>query len=148
MAVARPVDSFGSDQQLAIARMKIYYDSNRRTPPKIEAGHLVYVKLAKPGHPGYHLNNQTKLSHRRCGPFTVEAKINDLRYRVRLPDYLQWKPEFSIEHLEPAVPGTRTPEPLGPLNQDRYIIESILDTRQHDGQRQYQVQWLGYPEPT
>lgn len=77
----------------------------------MERGVLVYVTLAKAGEQGYHLQGQSKLSNRRTGSFTIEKKTNPLQYKLQLPDYLEWKDEFSIEHLEPAVKDARQPEP-------------------------------------
>lgn len=135
--------------QLAIARMKRYYDDKHQHPPELREGDLVYVRLAKPGHDGYHLHSQTKLSHRRTGPFPVLRKINSLRYKIELPNYLRWHLEISIEHLEPVPSGTRNALPPGPLRTatgEKYIIERIVDMRGHrEGRRQFKVRWLGYP---
>ncbi|OAA62369.1 Ribonuclease H-like protein [Cordyceps fumosorosea ARSEF 2679] len=146
-------EDFGSSQkarfadawdaaQLAVARTKIYYDAKHRTPPALDVGDLVYVKLAKPGADGYHLNHQTKLSHRRAGPFPITKRISALRLELGLPSYLNWRPEFSIEHLEP-VPAL----PPGPLKgTDKYIIEKIIAHRRVGRKRQYLVKWLDYDE--
>src|SRR5205809_185780 len=98
--------------------MKTYYDKKRSPPPGIAEGDLVWVKLAKPGQDGYHLANQTKLSHRKTGPFPVEKVIKPgRRFLVKLPPYLKWRPEISIANIEPVVPDPfdRDAEPPGPL---------------------------------
>lgn len=135
--------------QLATARMKISYDNRRVSPPGLHKDDLVYVKLAKRGQDGYHLDNQTKLSHRKVGPFPILEKISDLRYKIALPSYLKWRPEMSIEHLEPVVAGTRVALPPGGLHQEgteKFIIDRILDVRGRRGHRQFKVRWLGYSE--
>lgn len=111
--------------------MKAYFDDRHKLPPALQVGDFVYIKLAKKSNSGYHLNNQSKLSHRRVGPFQVKKCINALRSEIDLPYYLKWNPEISIEHLEPVYPGTREGEPPGPLIQasstdnDKYIIEQV-----------------------
>ncbi|TQW04488.1 retrotransposable element [Cordyceps javanica] len=138
--------------QLSVARTKIYYDSKHTTPPKLRLGDLVYVKLAKPGADGYHLNHQTKLSHRRAGPFPITKCISALRFELGLPSYLNWRPEFSIEHLEPVPAGTRTALPPGPVKStddkdtDKYVIEKILAHRTVNRKQQYKIRWMNYDE--
>lgn len=76
--------------KLAEARIKIYYDQRHITPPEInDVKDLVYMKLAKPAEDGYHYNNQSKISHRRAGLFTVLEKISKLRYQLDLPPWLK-----------------------------------------------------------
>lgn len=74
--------------QIAKARMKIYYDDRHRKPPELQAGDYVFVKLAKPGKRGYHLNNQTKLSFPRVGPFKILERLSSLHFRIDLPKWL------------------------------------------------------------
>ncbi|PFH62963.1 hypothetical protein XA68_10714 [Ophiocordyceps unilateralis] len=135
--------------QIAVARMKAYYDERHETPPDIQPGDFAYVKLAKLGDDGYHLDSQTKLAHRRAGPFRILERISPLRFRLELPSHLRWKPEFSIEYLEPVPPSTREPLPPGPLRIDeidKFIIDRILATRTRQGRREFRVSWMGYPE--
>ena len=140
--------------QLSLARMKAYFDERRTAPPDIAEGDLVWVRLAKPGHDGYHLSNQTKLSHRKVGPFPVTKVIRPKkRFLVALPPYLKWRPEISVDNLEPVTPDPfdREPEGPGPLRragQDKYIIEAILADEMHEDGLKYQVRWLGYRDPT
>ncbi|KAF2963381.1 hypothetical protein GQX73_g10196 [Xylaria multiplex] len=144
---------------LAQARMKLYYDSLHRNLPTLAEGDMVYVRLSKPGHPGYHLNNQTKLSFRKVGPFPVEKVINPRRYRIMLPPWLKWEKDMSIENLIPAHTdkfARPLPEPGG-ITQDgteKYIVENIED---HAKMRKpgddttriyYKVKWMGYDDRT
>jgi hypothetical protein len=46
--------------------MKIYYDANHM-PPKF--GELAYLRISKKHEKGYYLQNQTKLSFNKIGPF-------------------------------------------------------------------------------
>ena len=144
---------------LAQAKMKIYYDRRHRDPPALRKDDLVYIKLSKPGHTGYHLNNQTKLSFRKVGPFPVEEVLSKLRYKIKLPPYLQWRPEISIENLIPAradLFNRPAPEPGGIIRdgQEKFIIESIQDhaMMKKPGDRterlHYKIKWLQYDECT
>lgn len=53
---SNPARSMGSLPNLA-DEMKIYDDDNHRSPPKIEKGDFVYMKLVKKGNPTYHLDS-------------------------------------------------------------------------------------------
>ncbi|KAJ6787934.1 hypothetical protein PWT90_03751 [Aphanocladium album] len=135
--------------QLATAHMKILYDARHDAPSHVKEGDIIYVKLAKPRQDGYHLQNQTKLSHRRARPFRVETVISPLRLRLALPDHMTWRPEISIEHLEPAHPDTRLPLSPGPIHRegvDKFIIEKILGKRRRRGRKEFLVRWLGYSQ--
>lgn len=145
--------------QVAQAKMKAYYDDRHRRPPALDKDDFVYVKLAKPGHRGYHLNHQTKLSFRHAGPYRVVEKISPLRYRLELPDWLRWSREISIEHLHPASPeqALKTPPSPGPLtidDKEKFIVDSILshgmlekpgDKTKH---LYYEVKWMNYEGAT
>jgi hypothetical protein len=142
--------------KLAQARMKLYYDKDH-LPPKF--GDRAYLRLSKKSERGYHLQNQTKLSFTRAGPFDIVRAHRPLAFELRQPDWLRIHPVISVEHLEPAPvdPFNRPqPEP-GPIHVDgeeRYIIEDILDceTRRAPGrkgrQTWYKVKWLGYDATT
>lgn len=149
----------GEAVQIAQARMKIYYDAKHTKPPSLDVGDYVYVRLAKPGHRGYHLNHQTKLTFRKTGPFRIAQKISPLKYKIELPSWLTWHPEMSIEHLVPASKEQAAaiqPSP-GALTIDdnkKYIIEAIVDhgllkKRRSDRQvLHYEVKWMGYDGTT
>ncbi len=71
--------------QLIQTHMKAYYDTKRYPPPQLKAEDLVYLKLAKPGHLDYYLDNQTKLSHIKVGPFKIVNKFNKFIYHLQFP---------------------------------------------------------------
>jgi hypothetical protein len=144
---------------LTQTRMKAYFDDKHRKPPRMQPGDLVYIKLAKPGKDGYHLNNQTKLSFRRVGPYPIAERISDLRYRVKLPPWLKWHPEISVEHLVPAFPDklSRPPPGQGPLvrdGQEKWIIEDVVEHAvmkkppEKEPQTYYRIKWMGYNSTT
>jgi hypothetical protein len=90
---------------LAQAKTKLLYDS-KYTVPVFNTG-WAYLKLAKTGDTGYHLQNQTKLSARKIGPFLI-LEVNPLLCKLDLPDWLGGPcgiyPVISVQYLEPAKP--------------------------------------------
>jgi hypothetical protein len=140
---------------LAQARMKAIYDEKRK-PVEIHVEDEVYLKLAKGVDNGYKLlDNFTKFSFNKMGPYKVAKVISPLSFELELPSWLSIHPVISIEHLEPknADPYKRKhPEP-GPIlvdGEEKYIIEEITDKemRSVPGQRRrqafYQVRYMGY----
>lgn len=116
---------------LAQARMKISYDEKRKLI-NLQPGDQVYLKLAKSTEEGYYiLNNFTKLSFIKEGPFKILRKITSLSYELKLPDWLYIHPVVTIDHLKPVSkdPYKRSVPPPGPIHDEegnkRYIIEKI-----------------------
>lgn len=145
--------------RLAQAKMKLSYDS-KHTVPVFNTG-WAYLKLAKKGDTGYHLQNQTKLSARKIGPFPV-LEVNPLSCKLDLPDWLGGPngihPVISVEHLEPAKPDLyqrKQPE-SGPIIIDgvqKFIIDKIInrEVRSTPGKPReifYEVRWLNYEDTT
>jgi hypothetical protein len=119
--------------------MKIYYDEQHSV---LHFDDYAYLRLSKKNEKGYRLENQTKLSFNKIGPFRVLRPYGNLAYEIELPDWLKgMHPVISVEHLEPAPPDPyhrRRPDP-GPVHVDgeeRYIIDKILshETRRVPGQ--------------
>lgn len=128
---------------MAEARMKTYCNAKRIVAPLLERDDLVYVKLAKLGYDWYHFNNQTELGHRRAEPSRVVEKISDMKYRIELPTWLKWKPESSIENLEPVFVDSRPEKLPGPIDErERYIIKAIVDHRRKNGKMEYKSKWM------
>jgi hypothetical protein len=71
--------------KLAQAKMKLWYDDKNKKP-QFTTG-WAYIRLAKPGSRGYHLQNQTKLSHNKTGPYRI-LEVNPLSCKIELPDWL------------------------------------------------------------
>jgi hypothetical protein len=96
------------------------------------------VKL---GAHGYHLQNQTKLSYTKTGPYWI-LQVNPLSCKIELPDWLSIHPVISVEHLEPALaPNTdqydRSQPAPGPLTIDsveKFVIDRIVCTETRNGQ--------------
>ena len=106
------------------------------------------------------MQNQTKLSYNKEGPFPIIRRHGKLAYEIKLPDYLKKiHPIISIEHLEPAPqdPYNRDETEPGPIMVDgeaRYIIEKILarGMRVPQGTNKqephYLIKWLDHREMT
>ena len=140
---------------LAQARMKSIYDEKRK-PVDIRVNDEVYIKLAKGIEEGYKLlDNFTKFSFNKLGPYAVTKVVNPLSFKLKLPSWLRIHPVISIEHLEPKekdLYNRKTPEP-GPIyidGQEQYIIDEIMDKemRSVPGQRRrkafYLIRYIGY----
>lgn len=140
---------------VAQARMKAIYDKKRK-PVEIHIRDKVYLKLAKEVDNGYKLlDNFTKFSFNKIGPYKVTRVITPLSFELELPSWLSIHPVISIEYLEPKGMDPyerKNPEP-GPIlvdGEERYIIEEITDKemRSVPGQRRrqpfYQVRYMGY----
>lgn len=126
--------------------MKIYYDQ-KHTPPRFKVGQKAFIRLSKKSDEGYYLQNQTKLSLEKIGPFLITERSGPLAFRLELPDCLKGiHLVISVEHLEPAPdsgPYERAEPKPGPIHvegQERYIIEKISgrEMRKVPGQRKRQ----------
>jgi hypothetical protein len=80
------------------------------------------------------LQNQTKLSFNKIGPFKILEQYNgDLTFKLELPSWLTGiHPVISVKFLEPASEDSyERPRPeTGSIiveGEERYIIDKILD---------------------
>jgi transposase InsO family protein len=96
----------------------------------------------------------SKLSHRRLGPFIVEACVGHGAYRLALPPQLRClHPVFPIVKLSPAlldpIPGRRPvpPPPTTLVNgEEEYEVKAILDSRMRYNRLEYLLKFKGYDE--
>ena len=81
--------------------MAKYYDQRRTPTPDYQPGDKVYLDTSD-----IHMTRPSqKLSHKRLGPFSIDRKVGNGAYRLRLP--------FSISRVHPVfnvVKLTRAPE--------------------------------------
>lgn len=96
-----------------------------------------------------------KFDARYLGPFTVNARVGKLAYRLGLPPAMsRLHPVFNVTLLEPW--NTPTAEsnfrpgniqiPNNIATGDRYEVEGIMDQRHTQARGQeYLVKWLGWP---
>jgi len=100
--------------------MKIYFDLGCRDCI-LKVGDLVYLKIAKGIEKGYRLlDNLTKLSFVKMGPYPVKKVINPISFQIDLPDWFNIYDVISIDHLESTVddPFHRAPPESGSIIQD------------------------------
>jgi hypothetical protein len=96
----------------------------------------------------------SKLSHRRLGPFVIEACVGHGVYRLALPPQLRrLHPVFPVVKLSPAlpdpIPGRRPAPPPPPTlvdGEEEYEVKKILDSRMRYNRLEYLVKWKGYDE--
>jgi hypothetical protein len=108
--------------------MKIQYDKNHK-PPVFEEE--VYLKISKKQDKGYYLENHTKLSFNKIGPFKIIKPVGDLAYEIELPTWLRIHLVISVEHFIPVtkdIYNRPKPEPgyITVEGEERYIIEKVL----------------------
>ena len=85
------------------------------------------------------------------GPFKVAAIVNDVAYRLTLPESMPIHDVFHVSLLKPYHKGkTPSPPPLPILveGEYEYEVERILMHRERkqgkSTKREYYVKWLGY----
>jgi hypothetical protein len=96
----------------------------------------------------------SKLSHRRLGPFVIEACVGRGTYHLALPPHFsRLHPMFPVVKLSVALPDPipgRRPAPPPPLTlidgEDEYEVEAILDSQMRYNCLEYLVKWKGYDE--
>jgi len=96
-----------------------------------------------------------KLHPKFCGPFEITEKINEVTFRLNLPQPMIDRKIHNAFHsslLKPYVEDTfeRKPVPPPPIklstNSDEYEVERILHHRKRHRKLQYLVKWKGYPD--
>jgi hypothetical protein len=113
----------------------MYYNRQREPAPVFAPGDRVWLDGSNIA------TNQpsSKLSHRRLGPFVVEACIGHGAYCLKLPPHFcRLHPVFPVVKLSPALPDPipgRRPAPPPPTTlidgEEEYEVEAILDSRMH-----------------
>ena len=133
--------------QLAQRRFKQGADRRRKPTPGFHVGDKVWLstrnlRLKVPS---------KKLAPKYMGPFQVTAQINEVTFRLDLPDSIRVHPVFHCSLLKPYVENTFTgrhsppPPPVRVQGEEEFVVEKILDSRIHRGKLQYLIGWEGYP---
>jgi hypothetical protein len=93
-----------------------------------------------------------KLAPKRYGPFTVEAVLSPITFKIRLPSSWKSHPVFHASELscyqETEVHGPNNTEPPPDIvnGQEEYEIEAVLAHKGNvKGKRHFLVSWKGYP---
>jgi hypothetical protein len=122
---------------------KNYYDKRRKIQSFREGQEVLLsaknIRVRKPC---------KKLTDRFLGPFRVIKKIGENAYQLELPEcYGRLHNTFHVSLLEPYV-RREGEEPPGPVDieEDKFLVESILDERSKHGKPEFLIKWLGYPE--
>ena len=148
--------TIAKDQHIiAKTRQTTQANKNRRPEPRHQIGDLVYLNTKNLRRRLKKKKRSAKLYPRFIGPFLIiEAKPETSTYKLMLPEEYKIHPVFHARLLKPAFPNDPTkfpnrepsrPNPVFP-DEDEYEIEMILDHRDHRGQREYLVHWVGYPK--
>ncbi|KAJ9524664.1 hypothetical protein QJQ45_024262 [Haematococcus lacustris] len=126
-------------------RQKAYYDLMHRDENEIVVGSEVllrtkHLKFKNPGSP--------KLLPLYIGPFQVTQKVNDVAFRIKLPETFKIHDVFHVSKLKPflAGPGMMVPPP--PLEEGDGLYFTLNHLLQHrknkQGKDEYLVRWSGY----
>ena len=128
--------------------MARYYNQRRIPAPEFQPGDKVYldatdIKTTRPSR---------KLSHKHLGPFSIERKVGNNAYRLRLPPSMsRIHPVFNVIKLTPApedpIVGRRAaPPPLPEIidGEEEWVVEEILDSKMMNRKLRYLVKWKGF----
>lgn len=121
------------------------HQNQRSKPMHFEVGDRVLLSTMNLHLPGV----KRKLGARYVGPFQVRDAVGSQAYRLALPSSYKIHNVFQVSLLEPwqqrAGEEPAHPMPLAEVA-DEWEVEAIKDSRKRKGQRQYLVQWKGWPE--
>lgn len=91
-----------------------------------------------------------KLDYRKIGPFQITEKINEVAYRLKLPENLKIHDVFHVslleKYYESKIPDRYVPPPP-PIEIDddlEFEVEAILDSRIRRKKLEYLIKWKGY----
>ncbi len=141
-------DSAHTHLQQAVRRHKINADVRRTTAPLYRPGDQVWLSIRD-----IRLRlHCKKLSPHYIGPFPDLRQINEVTYKLKLPNHYRISPTFHVSLLKPftnpLLPPSTEPEMPPPpevdTNETIYRVKDILDSRRRGGRRQYLVDWEGY----
>lgn len=136
-----------SNLKFANKQQKKHTDKKRMQSPNYKTDDLVWLinKNIKTNRPS------AKFDFKRLGPFKIDKKINDVAFKLKMPESIKIHPVFHVSLLEPYNPNTfenRTQEPPPPIiveGEQEFEINKILDSKLNRNKLLYLVDWKGYP---
>jgi transposase InsO family protein len=131
--------------QAAVSRQKAYVDKHR-VSVSFGVGDrvLLATKFAQPKNV-----MGKKLLPKWMGPFTIVEKINEVAYRLDLPDNLKWHSVFHVSLLRLYKDGGRVqPPPLPEIinGEPEYHVEKVLSHRLVRSHMEFLIKWKGYTQ--
>ncbi|QKX57713.1 uncharacterized protein TRUGW13939_04831 [Talaromyces rugulosus] len=97
--------TISKDIKWAENRMKTYYDKKREDAPILKKGEKVYLLRRTIGQKKFNIPSKrpsNKLDAIKYGPFTIQEKLANDNYKLRLPARMKVHPVFHISLLEPT----------------------------------------------
>lgn len=107
------------------------HENRHRRELILHPGELVAIKRKHL----FRLDSQTKWLHPYVGPFTVERRINDNAYEIRLPPDMPTHPVINVENLKPFLERDHDVlhiPPYSPLDLDQRINDITEITKVDD----------------
>ena len=130
-----------------------FYANQGRVPKEFEVEDMVYLKIPKESR-GIYKGRCSKLSPRFCGPFKILKKINQVAYKLDLPEFTRIHLVFYISKLKSwigdkdalaSMEDLKCLEDLSELSPARPL--RVVDVRQkHLRNRmvsEYLIRWKG-----
>jgi hypothetical protein len=90
-----------------------------------------------------------KLLPKWMGPFTIVGKVNEVAYRLDLPETLKWHNVFHVYLLRKYIDGGRVqPPPLPEIvaGEPEYHVEKVLAHRLVGRNMEFLIKWKGYAQ--
>ena len=133
-------------QQLKMARdrYKSYADSNRKDTT-FKGGDKVLLSTVNLNK---HSQNR-KLFPKFIGPFKITERINDVSYRLDLPEMMKIHNAFHVSLLRLYKQGMKHPPPPIPIEMEgelEYEVQKIVSHREYKktNKLEYYIMWSGY----
>ena len=135
---------------------KDFADKSRKESPEFTIGSKVWLRTTNL----VSSRKSKSLDYKYIGPFEIKARINEVTYKLSLPERMKIHDEFHVSLLEPCnendIEGriVPPPPPIEVVEDDEvtieYEVQEILDKRVRKDRKgkknqvEYFVHWKGY----